>query len=263
VQAKRHADAQSKAGNSLAERIAAEQEAMRLAELQAKAEAEAALAAIARREAEGQQAAIAAERARIEVEERAAAEALLHAEREAATAAAERLAAETAAEEAARLRAGADREITATTHQTLQLDAEARQVAGDRIQAIAQEKQAAAERVEIERKLFGKAKAGTAEALAILRTAQAVLSMRTEQRVYRRWFMAGAGTFALVVAMVVPQAFWQNGVQGIVNTVGFAEDLHTDTAPAVIVPAVLTLPDSRLDGLRMSDHLSQLPKKPR
>jgi hypothetical protein len=96
-----------------------------------------------------------------------------------------------------------------------------------------------------------------------LRTAQAVLGMRTEQRAYRRWFLAGAGAFALVVATVVPQAFWQNSVQGIVNTVGFAEDLHTDAAPAVMIPAVLMHPEPRLDGLKMSDHLSLLPKKQR
>jgi hypothetical protein len=33
--------------------------------------------------------------------------------------------------------------------------------------------------------------------------------------------------------------------------------------PAVMIPAVLTQPDPRLDGLKMSDHLSQLPKKRR
>jgi hypothetical protein len=87
--------------------------------------------------------------------------------------------------------------------------------------------------------------------------------MRTEQRVYRRWFMAGAGAFALVATLVVPQAFWQTGLQGIVSTVGFAEDVHTDVAPAVVIPAAMTLPEQRLDGLKMSDRLSLLPKKRR
>jgi hypothetical protein len=264
VQAKRLGDAESTAGNSLAMRVAAEHEAVELAEYQARSEAAAALAAAARCDAERQYAQISASRARIEIEQRAAAEAMLCAEREAEVAAADRMAAVIAAEEAARLRAHADREIAETTQQTLEYDAEARRIACERIEAAMLEQQANAERIEIERKLFGKAKAGSAEALAILRTAQAVLGMRSEQRMNRRWFMAGAGAFALVVALLVPQAFWQQGIDGIADRVGFAEDLQpVNLVSARAFPAILTMTEPRLEGMKMSDRLSRPPKKAR